>query len=69
MSLFKPEAIDFDNDDRLIYVQTAAQLRQAINEGRLASGDAIPSEEVMVQEYGVARGTVRQRDHFLSMTN
>jgi DNA-binding GntR family transcriptional regulator len=60
MSLFEPEAIDFDDDDRPIYVQIAAQPRQAINEGLLAPGDAIPSEAVMVKAYEVARGTVRQ---------
>jgi len=47
-------------DDRPPYRQTAAALREAINLGRLSSGDRLPSESELVKRYGVARMTVRQ---------
>ena len=47
-------------DDRPPYRQIAAALREAINLGRLSSGDRLPSESELVKRYGVARMTVRQ---------
>jgi len=47
-------------DDRPPYRQIAAALREAINLGRLSSGDRLPSESELVERYGVARMTVRQ---------
>ena len=41
------------------YRQIAADLRVQINGGGLAPGDALPSEAAIVEDYGVARGTVR----------
>src|SRR5690242_18801969 len=35
-------------------------LREAIREGRLAPGDALPSSRALAHQLGVARGTVTQ---------
>jgi len=42
------------------YRQIAAELKERINSGDLAPGDALPSEAAIVRRYGVSRGTVRQ---------
>lgn len=42
------------------YVKVADAIRGAIASGELAPGQAIPSEAQLVQQYGVARETVRR---------
>jgi GntR family transcriptional regulator len=46
--------------DRAVYKQIADLLRAAIASGELAPGAQLPSEQELVDEHGVARGTVRQ---------
>jgi GntR family transcriptional regulator len=46
--------------DRAVYKQIADLLRAAITSGELAPGAQLPSEQELVDEHGVARGTVRQ---------
>lgn len=48
------------SDERPPYRQIAGALREAINLGRLAPGDRLPSESELSQRYGVARMTARQ---------
>jgi GntR family transcriptional regulator len=43
-----------------VYKQVAAILRDRIASGELQSDRPVPSEAHLVQEYGVARGTVRR---------
>lgn len=54
-----PDEIDPWGEDHL-YVQLAAILRAQIESGELQPGQQLPSETTLTQEYGVARGTVRQ---------
>ncbi|TNY37955.1 GntR family transcriptional regulator [Thermomonospora catenispora] len=42
------------------YVKVAAAIREAILSGELEPGQAIPSEAQLIQQYGVARETVRR---------
>ncbi|GAB3979202.1 hypothetical protein GCM10029978_073950 [Actinoallomurus acanthiterrae] len=42
------------------YSRIAADLRDRIARGELATGDPLPSEAAIVETYGVARGTARQ---------
>jgi len=42
------------------YLQLAAILRARIESGEIASGDALPSITFLVQETGLAVGTVRR---------
>lgn len=42
------------------YQQIAAELRLAVDRGEYPVGSALPSEGELVNQYGVARGTVRQ---------
>lgn len=42
------------------YRQIAAQLRERIESGELAPGQRIPTETELVEEYEVARSTVRR---------
>ena len=44
---------------RGIYRQIAEHLRRQIASGDLPSGAMVPSESALVEQYGVARGTVR----------
>jgi len=46
--------------DRPAYKQIADHLRDQIAQGELAPGQALPSERVLMDTYGAARGTVRQ---------
>lgn len=46
-------------DERPPYRQIAALLRQAIDLGRLAPGEKLPSEAALMEQFGVARMTVR----------
>lgn len=46
-------------DPTPVYQQIAAFLRADIEAGTLAPGDPLPSELVIQQEFGVARGTAR----------
>lgn len=43
-----------------LYAQLAARLRDDITTGRLQPGQRLPSETTLVQQYGVARETVRR---------
>jgi GntR family transcriptional regulator len=45
--------------DRAVFRQIADHLRDAIEKGRLAENEQIPSETQLVDHYGVARMTVR----------
>lgn len=45
--------------DRAVFRQIADHLRDAIEKGRLAENEQIPSETMLVEHYGVARMTVR----------
>jgi GntR family transcriptional regulator len=45
--------------DRAVFRQIADHLRDAIEKGRLAENQQIPSETVLTEHYGVARMTVR----------
>ena len=46
--------------DRAVYLQIADRLRRAITSGSLSPGAQLPSERALMEEYGAARGTVRQ---------
>jgi GntR family transcriptional regulator len=54
-----PGRIDPASDTPL-YRQIADDLRQRILDGRLGPGAAMPSESSLMEDYGSARGTVRQ---------
>lgn len=54
-----PHGID-RTSDRPAYRQIADRLRSAILSGDLAPGQPCPSERSLIEEYGAARGTVRQ---------
>lgn len=43
-----------------IWREIAADLREAIESGRYAPGDRLPTEDELTQQYGVARSTVRK---------
>lgn len=45
--------------------EIAAELRDAITEGRLKPGDKLPSERELAAEYGAARNTARDAVRFL----
>jgi GntR family transcriptional regulator len=45
--------------DRAVFRQIADQLRAAIDKGKVAEGDKLPSETELVDHYGVSRMTVR----------
>ena len=45
--------------DRAVFRQIADQLREAIDKGRFAEGDKLPSEAELVEHFGVSRMTVR----------
>jgi len=47
-------------DETPLHVQLAAILRRAIKSGEYGPRDVLPSESQLMQEHGVARGTVRQ---------
>jgi GntR family transcriptional regulator len=53
-------AIVDQRDPTPLYVQLAAILRDEIESGRLADGEAIPSETYLQEEHGVSRVTVRK---------
>ena len=42
-----------------LYLQIAAEIREAVNKGELHAGAKLPSESDMMREYGVGRLTVR----------
>jgi GntR family transcriptional regulator len=54
-----PNAIN-RGSDRPAYRQIADRLRRAILNGELSAGEPVPSERALIDEYGTARGTVRQ---------
>jgi GntR family transcriptional regulator len=43
-----------------IYLQLAGILRRQVASGELQPGRPIPSEQTLMQRYGVARGTARK---------
>jgi DNA-binding GntR family transcriptional regulator len=43
-----------------VYIQLAAILRDGIGRGEYAPGRKLPSEPVLVREYGIARETARK---------
>jgi len=45
--------------DRAVFRQIADQLREAIDKGRFAEGDKLPSETELIEHYGVSRMTIR----------
>lgn len=51
-------AID-PTSDRAVFRQIADQLREAIDKGKFAEGDKLPSETELVEHYTVSRMTVR----------
>ena len=53
-------AVPDPRDPRPAYEQIAADLRAAIQEGRLQPGDRLPTEREHASRYGVAIGTYRQ---------
>jgi 8-oxo-dGTP pyrophosphatase MutT (NUDIX family)/DNA-binding transcriptional regulator YhcF (GntR family) len=53
-------AVPDPRDPRPAYEQIAADLRAAIEEGRLQPGDRLPTERKHAARYGVAIGTYRQ---------
>ena len=42
------------------YEEIAADLREQIRQGKIASGSRLPAERVLMQGYGVQRNTIRQ---------
>lgn len=54
-----PDEIDRWGEETL-YMQLAEILRGQIERGDLAPGQQLPSESALVQQYGLARNTVRQ---------
>ncbi|MCA1652176.1 MAG: GntR family transcriptional regulator [Acidobacteria bacterium] len=52
-------AID-PTSDRPVFKQIADRLRTAIQSGELAAGAQLPSEQELMDDHGVARGTIRQ---------
>jgi GntR family transcriptional regulator len=45
--------------DRAVFRQIADQIREAIDKGKFAEGDKLPSETELVEHFGVSRMTVR----------
>jgi DNA-binding FadR family transcriptional regulator len=43
-----------------VYLQVAAQLREAIMSGELASGEALPTERALAESFGASRASVRE---------
>ncbi len=54
-----PQGID-PTSDRPAYRQIADRLRDAVLRGDMPAGAQMPSERALMEEYGAARGTVRQ---------
>ena len=46
--------------DRPVYKQLADALRDDIESGRLAPGERVPSESMLIEQFRVSQGTVRQ---------
>jgi GntR family transcriptional regulator len=57
-------AID-PTSDRPVFKQIADHLRAAIQSGELEPGARMPSEQVLIDAHGVARGTIRQAMNLL----
>lgn len=54
---------------RPLWAQIATALREAITDGRLRPGDYVPSENELVQYFGVTRMTVRRAIQELKIEN
>jgi GntR family transcriptional regulator len=53
--------VSIDHDARTpVYLQLAAILREGIERGEYQPGRKLPSENRLLQEYGLARGTIRK---------
>ena len=59
MQLSVSVAID-PTSDRPVFKQIADRLRESIERGELEAGAQVPSEQVLMDRYRVARGTIRQ---------
>ena len=55
------------SSDRPAYKQIADHLRDRIVRGELAPGARLPSERILMDSYGAARGTVRQAINLLKV--
>lgn len=53
--------------DRPVYKQIADMLRQRMDAGDIAPGGRLPSESELMQQFGVARATVRRSFDLLAM--
>jgi GntR family transcriptional regulator len=59
--------VTIDHDGKTpVYLQLAAILRKAIKRGDYPPGRKLPSETTLMQEYGLARGTVRKSARVLA---
>lgn len=74
----RPERPEIIDDDSLVVrpvtmrsaaSQVVDQLRSAIIDGRLRTGDRLPSEHQLAQDFGVSRGTVREAIRTLAASN
>jgi len=53
--------VSIDHDGKTpVYIQLAAILREGIERGDYQPGRKLPSETTLMQEYGLARETVRK---------
>ena len=43
-----------------VYMQVAAQIREAILDGRFGPGDSLPTERDLSTQFGVSRASVRE---------
>lgn len=43
-----------------VYMQVAEQLREAIFDGRLGAGEALPTERELAESFGISRASVRE---------
>ncbi|KFC06549.1 GntR family transcriptional regulator [Trabulsiella guamensis ATCC 49490] len=48
-----------------IYLQLTGAIKSAVNDGRLQPGDILPSERILVEQLGIARGTARKALQYL----
>jgi GntR family transcriptional regulator len=59
--------VSIDHDGRTpVYLQLAAILREGIERGDYQVGRKLPSETTLLQQYGLARGTIRKAMRLLA---